>query len=130
MPQGEGSKQENAVRNIWIGRASETFLGLGFSRGELVMFVKCRHPQCLNHFAESVEEEDWVYGEEDELPPIRSVLLNTDELLLKRYVKKHDDKELDDWADDEYLRYLLLIGPFFVYVNFIFVAESFAVEEL
>ncbi|CAG7889309.1 unnamed protein product [Brassica rapa] len=29
-----------------------------------------------------------------ELPPLRSVLLDTDELFLKKYVKKHDDKEV------------------------------------
>lgn len=56
---GEGSKQENAVRTQkYVNKAcSETFLGLGFSRDELVMLVKCRHPQCLNHFAVSVEED-------------------------------------------------------------------------
>ncbi|KAF3602854.1 hypothetical protein F2Q69_00037066 [Brassica cretica] len=29
-----------------------------------------------------------------ELPPLRSVLLDTDELFLKKYAKKHDDKEV------------------------------------
>ncbi|KAG2302647.1 hypothetical protein Bca4012_060977 [Brassica carinata] len=116
-----------------IAKSIETFLGLGFSRGEFAMMIK-RYPVCIGFSAETVkkkteflvEEMDWSleavvshpqvfsYSMEkrmvprcsvikalmskgllgSELPSVCSVLACTDKMFVRRYVRKHDDKEL------------------------------------
>ncbi|KAG2294102.1 hypothetical protein Bca4012_004791 [Brassica carinata] len=92
----------------------EAYLGLGFTRDEFAVLVKC-HPQCLNYSAELVKKKteflvksmNWpkrtiprcnvikalmsegLLG--SELPSLGSVLVCTDHAFLKRYVMKHGD---------------------------------------
>ncbi|CAN6801956.1 unnamed protein product [Brassica oleracea] len=121
---------ENKILNF-----IETFLGLGFTRDEVMVTVKC-FPRCITHSTMVVKEKvefvvkqmNWpvkvvslfprviaysmdkrilprcnvikalmskgLLGTGELPPPMGCVFVSSDEVFLKRYVMKHDDKQL------------------------------------